>query len=122
VPDQKTLLQHILDGSLRPQRHGRLIAARNDLPIKPPHPDPTGAMSRLWVRLRQLQQDIHDQPSVEIRHDLVLQFCEAAAEYMSAVEHAKLDPTDDVAGIENILAANDRARASIGVGDENAGP
>ena len=106
----KTLLEHILDRTFRPTAHQRLLAGV-DLPLNPPHRNPTPAMTRLWARLRAQQSEFRDVSSVEVRHDLAHQFGSTAREYMDAVDYGQLRPEDDVAGLAEILAVNDAARA-----------
>jgi hypothetical protein len=105
----KTLVEHVRAGTFRPVRHGRLLAGE-DLPVKPLHPDPSPAMSRLWSHLRQVQTEYRDARSVDVRHDLALGFSQSATAYLDAVERSRRDPLKDLDGLREIVAVNRYAR------------
>jgi hypothetical protein len=107
----KRLVDHILERSFQPKRHGAVLSG-DDLTIKPPHTDPTPAMNRVWGRMRELQAEYRDVTGPDIRRDVILAFSRATDEYMDAVERAHLDPTKDLDGLADILAINRRARAT----------
>jgi len=107
---QKMLLDHVLEGTFRPREHGSYLAGALELPIKPPHSDPSPAQARLWARLRDLQHEYRTEESVEQRHDLSLEFGRTSAEYLEAAARSRRDPTKELDGLSEILAVNRRAR------------
>ncbi len=105
----KKLLEHVLADTFRPREHGRILSGE-DLPLKPPHPDPSAGMVRIWGRLRAAQDEYRVTESVEHRHDLALEFSRLGSEYLEAVQRARRDPSKELDGLAEILAVNRRAR------------
>jgi hypothetical protein len=105
----KSLLDHVRDGTFRPRMHTAVLA-REALPVKPPHSNPTPAMNRLWSQLRDLQSEFRDVTSVDVRHDLALAFSRGVAEYLDAATRSRRDPTKEIAGLAEIIAINRYAR------------
>lgn len=83
----RRLVDLILDRTLRPSDHARLLG--EDLPLNLPHSDLSPAMVRLWATLRALQSQSREVSSVEVRHDLSLSFRRVAGEYMDAVAYSQ---------------------------------
>jgi len=104
------LIDHVLRGTFRPERHQTLLAGE-DLPQKPPHPSPSPAMARLWDRTRDVQAEFRASTSAEVKRDLVVDFNQLAGEYMKAAKSPRQNPTKDIPGIGEILKVNRRAIA-----------
>ena len=100
----KSLLDHVRDGTFRPRMHTAVLA-REALPVKPPHPNPTPAMNRLWSRLRDMQSAFRDVTSVEVRHDLALAFSRGVTDYLDAATRMRSDPLEDIEGLREIVTA-----------------
>lgn len=107
---QKKLLDHVLEDTFRPTEHGRFLAAAEDLPVRPPHAGASPGMRRIWDRLRSVQNEYRQTSSLEIRHDLALEFSRLGSEYLEAVARSHRDPTKELDGLHEILAVNRRAR------------
>ena len=107
---QKRLLDHVLEDTFRPKEHGRFLAAAEDLPLRPPHADPSPAQVRIWGRLRAVHTEYREVSSVEVRHDLALEFSRLCTEYLEAASRSRRDPTKELDGLSEILESNRRAR------------
>jgi hypothetical protein len=105
----KSLLDHVRDGTFRPRMHTAVLA-REALPVKPPHANPTPAMNRLWSRLRDLQSEFRDVTTVDVRHDLARAFSRGVTDYLDAATRTRRDPLQELAGLREIITVNRYAR------------
>lgn len=115
----KRLIDHVLGRTFQPKRHGTVLLGES-LPLRPPHPDPSPAMKRLWARLRELQSEYREVSSVEVRYDIVLAFSHGVEEYMGAVVRSSRDPLKDLDGLAEIIECNRRARRNAAAAEARA--
>ena len=111
----KKLLDHILERTFIASEHGRFIERAEDLPVRPPVPDPSPATIRIWGRLRAVQVEYREVSSVEVRRDLSLEFGRLVAEYAQAAHRSRRDPAKELDGLAEMLAAGRRARRLAGL-------
>lgn len=105
----KPLVDHVRAGTFRPERHGKLLAGE-DLPVRALHRDPSPTMNRLWTRLRELQFEYRDVTSVDVRHDIALDFSRSATAYLDSVGRSRRDPLNELHGLREIVTINRYAR------------
>ena len=106
---QTTLLEHLVEGTFRPQNNARLLLGMA-LTVRPPPAADSPAGRRIWVRLRTLQAEYREAQGIELRHEIAVEFSKATNELAEARARGHRDPLKELDGLAEIIAVNRRAR------------
>jgi hypothetical protein len=99
---------HVRQGTFRPRRHRRLLAA-DPLPVASPADSP--ACRRLWKGFATCRTTTTAAPEGEVQWDIAVDFSKRVREWVEARDWALPDPLDEIAGIREIIEVNRAAKA-----------